>query len=277
MEQDDELAGWKSKTYQRIGRNVLLFQQMEQLLKFILPRATLSIRAGADVRVAMDRSCGMVEKSTLGALVTQFIDEVYDSEEPAPGDPGDGGLLETRCRVEFASGEAREAMIARLADLVEGRNRLVHHFLARIESDSVESWRTADEELEKQHGEALAAIETLRRLLEALDTMRAAIANSDIRRELVVGPLREQLTETLRVAAAKSTDPDGWTSLGAVLQSDCPLSSDAIKEVLAVYQVATLSTFLETLDDFEIRHERVPTGKWRTFYRIASAVSADRA
>ncbi|MFZ2450964.1 MAG: hypothetical protein WAW36_10635 [Methylovulum miyakonense] len=51
MKTDEELEKLKNEVLRKIGRNVMLFQQMEQLLKFFLANGYFSSTVGwADVR-----------------------------------------------------------------------------------------------------------------------------------------------------------------------------------------------------------------------------------
>ena len=268
MEKVDELAESKTRTYQLIGRNVMLFQQMEQLLKIILPRATVSISSDTDGQAVRAERYAVVEKCTLGNLVNRFIDEVCDPNEPDPTGDSDHVNLTTTFRLKFDPLDGRDTMIKRLNDLVEGRNHLVHHLILQIDANSPTSWRSIHGDLEKQQQQVLSEIETLRRLVEAMGMGSALIAHPEIQRELVYGPIREQLIEQLRDVAGESADPDGWTSLKAAINSDRFVSPDVLTRLQESYQVPTVSAFLETVGGFEIRHEKDQKGRTRTFYRV---------
>ncbi|MEQ1842585.1 MAG: hypothetical protein ABL994_19470, partial [Verrucomicrobiales bacterium] len=153
MDHDGELTEARTKTYQLIGRNIVLFQQMEQLLKIVLPLSTVSISSETEIPSMMAGRCSAVEMCTLGNLVKRFIDEVCDPEEsdPEESDPeGDSDRvnLTTTLRLIFKTPEARDTTIKRLNDLVDGRNRLVHHFFSRLEVNSIAGWRSTHEDLE---------------------------------------------------------------------------------------------------------------------------------
>lgn len=270
MDQDDELAEWKSKTYQLIGRNVLFFQQMEHLLKIILPRSKVSISSETDVPLMMTGRRSAVEACTLGNLVKRFIAEVCDPNELDPtGDSKDVNLTST-VRLRFDAPAEREVLIQRLNDLVNERNRLVHHLLSEVDFNSLASLRSIQDELEDQHQKILSEIKTLRRMIEMIAVSGALVAHHEVRRELVCGPIREHLIEKLRLEAGKSANPDGWTSVSAAIQSGRPISSDIIRDLLGRLDIQNLSTFLEAVGGFEIRHESDSKGKSRTFYRVTS-------
>ena len=150
MEQDNELAESKTRTYQLIGRNVVLFQQMEQLLKIILPEATVSISSDTDVQALKKERYAAVETCTLGNLVNRFIDEVCDPNDPDPKGDSDQVHLTNTFRLKFDAPDGRDTMIKRLKDLVEGRNRLVHHLLSQVDVNSPASWRAIHDDLENQ-------------------------------------------------------------------------------------------------------------------------------
>lgn len=275
MDQDDELAEWKSKTYQLVGRNVLLFQQMEHLLKIILPRSTVSISSETDAPSMMTDRSSAVETCTLGTLVKRFIAEVCDPHEPDPTGDSDHDQvnLTAAFRLRFDDPDGRDAMIQRLNDLNFGRNRLVHHLLSGVDVNSPASWCSIHDELEVQHQQVLSEIETLRHLVDAMAMSGALVAHPEIQRELVCGPIREHLIEKLRTEAEKSADPDGWTSVSAAIQSDRPVSSDIIRDLLGRLDIRNLSAFLEAVGGFEIRHDKDQKGRPKTFYRVTGTQS----
>ena len=268
MDQDDELAEWMSKTYQLVGRNVLLFQRMEHLLKFLLPRAEFSISLDSDSPSIKTKPTPVIE--TLGMLVDRFTEEVCNADEATSTDESHGSELNAKFRLGFETPEGRDALIKRMKSLVKGRNDLVHHFLLQIDANSVESWRSTHKALEEQHRQTLAEIETLRHLVEAMEITCASFAEPEFQRELVFGSVRERLIEKLLAEAGRSSDADGWTSLRSAIRSDGEVASDHITKLLGTYEIPTVSAFLMAVGGFEIRHERDSTGKSRTFYRVTS-------
>jgi hypothetical protein len=269
MEHDNEIAESKARAEQLIGRNVLLFQEMERLLKVLLPRATVSISRDCDVRAEKARRHAAVEKSTLGNLVNRFIDEILVPNEPDLPDDSGQVRIDASIRLKFDAPEERDAMIQRLTKLVDGRNQLVHHLLSEVDVNSSASWRSIQGGLEEQQRQILAEIETFLQLVEATEMSRALVAHPEFKKELAYGPMREQLIERLRNAAGQSSDPDGWTSLREVIRMDGAATGDSLAALLKGYEIPTVSAFLEAVGGFEVRHVADPKGKSRTFFRIA--------
>lgn len=268
MDQDDELAEWKSKTYQLVGRNVLLFQQMEHLLKFILPRSTVSISSETDVPLMVTGRRSAVETCTLGTLVKRFIAEVCDPNDPDPTSDAEDVNLTSTVRLRFNAPAERDVRLQRLDDLVKERNRLVHHLLSEVDFNSLASMRSIQNELEDQYQKVLSEIESLRQLVEIIAVSGAFVAHPEMGLEFVCGPIREHLVEKLRLEAGKSAHPDGWTSVSAAIQSDRPISSDIIRDLLGRLDIRNLSAFLEAVGGFEIRHDKDQKGRTKTFYRV---------
>ena len=267
MDQDDELAEWKAKVYQQIGRNVLHFQRMEQLLKIILPRAKVSISPDTDVALMKAKAGIAVEMETLGTLVKLFIAKVCDPEEPSSTDESETPGIKATLRLIFKSSEARDGLIKRLKDLVNERNHLVHHLLSQIDLRSPASWRSIQGALENQEKRALSEIEGLRQLVELIGWSRSLISHPDIRQEIAYGPIREQLLGKLRAASAKSADPEGWTPLKAAIHTEPRISPELLTEYLENFQLPNVSALLENVPDFELRHDKDQKGKTRTYYR----------
>lgn len=268
MDQVDELNAWKARVFQLIGENVLIFQQMECLLKDLLPRATISISPEIDAAAMLALRKGEVELNTLGTLVKRFITEVCNPADPNPENHVDRWAFTSSIRLGFVTDEGRDAMSSRLESLVEDRNRMIHHFLPEVTADSAESWCVAFDTLEDLKKRALSEVDRIRDLVGMLEMGRDLITNPDIQAELTYGPTRHLLIEKLKRASASSNDHVGWIPLRSALRSEGPPSSEAITELVSRYGVPNVSTLLESLGCFEIRHEKDSKGTCRTFYRV---------
>jgi len=173
VEADSDLKSAKARIEQAIGRNVLLFQRLELLLKFVVDHSR--VEADHDQLLQKKREqTAEVSKSTLGLLVGKFIDEIL---RPTQASQTVDELEElsssskVRAAVGFSvavSAEFREAKKLSLARVVEQRNQLIHHFLPAHAFDSLEGCRLTQSYLDEQYTELLPEIDFLRGLAKNL-------------------------------------------------------------------------------------------------------------
>ena len=149
----------KDEVMRKVGRNLLLFQHLEYALKYLVINGELSGYSSELQSNQLKRS-ESVGKQTLGIVAGQFFDQNFrtnmdDNQLPEQ-------VLEPylKFKVELdAENDNFEAREKALSKLISGRNELVHHFLERIEQDSVESWLEASGYLDAQREEIIQEID----------------------------------------------------------------------------------------------------------------------
>ena len=65
MESQIELEKAKNEVLRKIGRNVLLFQQMEKLLKFLIVNGKVAGYAG-EIKAKIEQRAATINKKTMG-------------------------------------------------------------------------------------------------------------------------------------------------------------------------------------------------------------------
>lgn len=147
----DEYNRAKDEVFRRIGRNVLLFQQVEVMLKTVLNKwrfeGTLS-----ELKQHVSEDAKNADKRTLGQLIDPLVNFHLTPCDPDRIElPATGEIAVAWGATVALPEEAREAFRRELTNLVAGRNELVHHSLSRFQLDSVAGCRVASEELERQY------------------------------------------------------------------------------------------------------------------------------
>jgi hypothetical protein len=153
------------ETLRKIGRNVFLFQRMELMLKFLIPRASLS-GTKSTLKDNLEHASAAVSKQTMGNLLNPFLEAVYGENVPLEDMPGEVQVAFS-LRIE-ASEEERLRQQQALERLVEQRNELIHHRLAHLKPDSSESCIALGKELDEQFELLKPEYERLRSLGKAL-------------------------------------------------------------------------------------------------------------
>ena len=154
MPSDDVLA-IQHRVQRKLGRCLLRLQQYEQLLKVIVahdelsgPAERLPIIREEKIAFAQNKTMGML----MGMLTKSFLAPQLPNEEESQmeADVGDQICLRYRCQMVMPA-EDYEAMKADLKELVDLRNKLVHHFIERFDLWSETGCQAADGFLEASY------------------------------------------------------------------------------------------------------------------------------
>jgi len=167
-----ELESVLNDTLQKIGRNIVNFQRMEAILKFIISRSNLQGTAST-LKTTHEKSVEAVSRQTMGSLVKEFFPAVYSDH--ANSDNSAAEIDETWISFSFRH-NADEAYIeerkASLARIVEERNILIHQMLSKLDQQSLQSCRELGIQLEEQAERVRPEYETLRSLARSLQAGR---------------------------------------------------------------------------------------------------------
>ena len=151
-----------NEVFRKIGRNMVLFQELELLLKLIVAN-TGSISGYADeLSLKREQRAANIQKQTMGQLVGQYLkitDPEYQEFSDAPEDTEKSYLS-----FSFHIGDTTyfETKKDALAQMVSDRNELVHHVLPNFDRNSIESCIQIEKQLDEQEKKILCEINKLR-------------------------------------------------------------------------------------------------------------------
>ena len=163
MPTSPELTSARHQVHQGVGRNLLQFQRLELLLKYLLERhqGSYTIETMVD---EMKRREKAQEKKTLGMLATDLFEKVLMKptlDDFVPADDAKEGQFSHRFGITITEVVHREWQ-SRLKGLVDERNRLVHLSLLNWDLATVEGCRTVVAELDEQRGRVVAEFEQVK-------------------------------------------------------------------------------------------------------------------
>lgn len=266
----------KDEILRKVGRNVMLFQRAERLLKWLAAHRRIAGMSDEILDTAA-RLREQVAGETLGTVMRRTIDELSLSAREQ--EMIDAAIIEKGCihmEISFdftgADGEPDVAWREELETLVKHRNDLVHHFLERFDLESADGCRAASLYLDQQHAKHVPLVVDLRRRCESVATARnilfAALKQEDIRSEFLHGHLRPDLDQILRHVAAQKARADGWTFLslaGKALADEAPW---LLKHLEDAFGSRGLKQAVAALDGWQLTEE--PTkGGMNVLYRSA--------
>lgn len=143
----------KQALFAKIGRNVVLFQQLEMLLKHLISRSEISGTSSELLSKIEEREKKTFRK-TMGQLAGDYVGDILApvSDEPDFSKEPEN-LTEPWISFKFSFGDSEKfqaEMREHMADLVTQRNDLIHTLLPRLDLESEEKCEVLCAQLDKQ-------------------------------------------------------------------------------------------------------------------------------
>lgn len=255
----------------RLGRNLIIFQQIEHFLKLLLANHK---NAGTPENYAtnLQAQTECINKKMLGHLVEKYGNEVLlDAGAEMPEEERPVDWLEFSFRV---SGDAAfvESMRRDLKLMTDERNELVHHFLPRWQPGNEDVLNEALNYLDAQRERVQPMHEHLRFTVQHLHNSAKRLA------EFIDSPEYEKQAELMWLQASPLVNlfcavadqhhrKDGWTYLaqaGGLATKELP---EEVKQLRERYGFKTLKKLLIGSGMFDVLDEPLSDGRFRTLYR----------
>lgn len=257
----------------RVGRNLVIFQQAESLLKFLLcnHNAAGTLENFADKH---QKRVAKINRTTLGKLVDTYKNEVMqDAGEDTEDEPANGeeALLRFRFSVGIEA-EHIEQMRAELQAMTDERNELVHHFLPRWQPENDEAMQATLTYLDEQRQRIMPILDHLKATTEAVEQSHEAIhhflRSGEFDRTYTLFWLQgSPLVAFMRDVSSQVSRKDGWTYLAWAGKLAFEKIPEELKNLEIHYGHKTLKKILVASELFDIFDEPLPNGKFRTLYR----------
>ena len=221
LEEMNNLEAANNDVMRKIGRNMLLLQQLEGLLKYLLANSFME-GSVSSMRGNRDKYISQIGKKSLGQLVGEFCErsiKTTDSpESEESSQEPDEAYIKFQYSIECDQKEYENRKQI-LADIVEERNKLIHHLLPTYDSQSLDRLKELDAQLDQQRQQVLKEIDYLSGLIKSFNEMRkvlgAVLESEDGQRFFVEGllPGESRLERLLVELASLAVRSDGWTPL----------------------------------------------------------------
>jgi hypothetical protein len=152
-EPNSELSRRREEVFREIGRNVVMFQDIERMMKILLNRGKF-IATASQLKEWKDKPPAPYARRMLGELIEPLMENHL-----SPAVPGGPSLPESKeitigfeFRVELNEGQSADFK-RRLEEMVAKRNHLIHHLLEWLRLDTVETCQAAVQRLQQQRDE----------------------------------------------------------------------------------------------------------------------------
>ncbi len=270
-----DLDDLRNEVLRKIGRNVVLFQQFEVMLKLLVTNGNFSGYV-CDLEAIKDQQKAKVMRHTLGQVAGQFLENTHrkyqETEIRYPE------LQEKMMHMSFSFKiQSNEELYLQtktnLAKIVQERNDLTHQFILNFNLNSIESLLKAEQYLDAQREALLPEHQNVKQYLKVLDEGTKEIAklivSGEADRLWKLDELRQEYVVKLlgRIIDVVKRN-DGWallTHAGQLLHQNAP---DKLKEAKKKYQCRTLKDLILKTEIFDLKDERTPNGGKRAIYRL---------
>lgn len=278
--QPENIAKAQREIQRKLGRTLIRIQQLEFMVKSMVVNCVLETESG-DTHGFMDKRKKTVSRKTLGLLVgdltTELVTRPANEKEQDQELPGDPTKIRFRSTFQFEmSPEDHQDIQQRLADLVDLRNELVHHFIEIHNIWTVEGCASADAYLDDCYRLINERFEEMRKIAQHLDEFKKDAANlmqSDEFLEMVLHGIKPGGTGviwsvctivTLLRDAEAALAIDGWTSLSKAIKY---ISSREPSHTPKRYGCSTWRGVLKESALFTVRRESSEPGAFaETWY-----------
>ena len=170
----------------KVGRNVVCFQKMEAMLKFLnsLQSMNGSAEDPQNDAEAGNRRRRQQNRKPMGPLADEFLRSAYSPSQTEPATPATHDIkVSTSFRIEADAVLVAERKKA-LRSVVRERNQLIHKWLAAFDPNSDESCAALVTALDEQYDRILPEFGALRALLSTIREHVDYLQSADFSRAL---------------------------------------------------------------------------------------------
>jgi len=268
---ESSLQKAKNEVQRKIGRNMLMFQHMEQMLKYLIAHG--HIHGDQDtLEENLKRRKDSVSKKTMGQLIGDFMENAHG--EMTEIDAPDKSKIHLSFQFKIDCDEMYfDKRKKELASIVAERNDLIHHLLPRFSLASTDSCHEIEKYLDNQHDKLTKEIDNIKSTLKSFDKLRKQVVEylkSDTwLEEVKMTELRQtRLVVWLGQIAQKASRKDGWTYLntaGQVLQTQQP---EELANFKKQYGYKSIKEIILATQLFDFMEEPTQNGGIRVLYRL---------
>ncbi|MFH2122079.1 MAG: OST-HTH/LOTUS domain-containing protein [Pseudomonadota bacterium] len=271
-----ELEDIKNEVQRKIGRNLLLYQQIEHIIKWLVANKRIDGYI-SDIHSVRNQQKEKIANKPLGCAIGQYINS-HQSISDFNNEAGQTELKEMYVTFSCCHGDCDTTRVKErneaLKSLVDERNEFIHHLLPRLNPMSMDSWTELEQYLDRQRDKVLPELTQLQSEMNGIRESRKEMVefiNSErgIKLfELFLFRPEGHLVSILYYEASKALQNNGWillSSAGQLIQKAVPGEKG---KLIKKYGYSTLKALVLATDLFEIFEEPTAKGGLRVFYRL---------
>jgi len=257
-----------AETERRVGRNLLLYQRIENGLKRLLLQSYI-VEPVADIERWLAERAAKIMRMNLGDAAKAVFEQVLtDAPKPMPTPPAGS---ETRVSSHFTIGphphypDAIDALRIRCKAVADARNDLVHHFLRRTDQATPDQLRDTLDGLDAQYDAAIEMRDELLAHLRAMAEFRRSageyFASDRGIQALELAMAEGNVVDVLAGVTQSEARPDGWTLLTTALhraRAAVPVDVERLRQQFGQQWVRQVLGRCSAM--FELADEPTPNG-----------------
>ncbi|MDB9418958.1 hypothetical protein [Microcystis aeruginosa] len=161
MDEPIDIEVVRTEALRKLGRNIVNFSKIEGTLKYLLSVSQID-GLSTSTRHRFVDNYERFRKHTLGVLVRKLHDTVLvdDSQSKPQLDSSELGMS-LSFKVTYSDSDFLNAQKQALSDIVLERNKLIHEYLAPLDTSSIEDYYKLISLLDEQNPRLLAHLEEL--------------------------------------------------------------------------------------------------------------------
>jgi hypothetical protein len=273
MESETEQKKARDEVMRKIGRNVILFQQMELMLKNIISEWEFSGYT-SELLENKTKKKTIVSKQTMGQLTEQFLNNTFSEYKAPEVEPTNKKEIFWDVKINIpCDTDYYEKKKQALSAIVSSRNNLIHHLLPEFDPNSLQSCLKTDQYLDEQREKILPEYDTLSKAILVAEQARINFLkyaeSGKLKADLMLSQLRQsRLVALLAETSLNFARPDGWTQLSIAGQIAHKNEPDEIVFISKNYKVKSLKELILATGVFDLNEEPTDRGGIRVLYRL---------
>jgi hypothetical protein len=262
----------QDEVFRKIGRNLLIFQKIELMLKYLIDNGKVSgyLR---ELKANQERLAPATAKQTMEHLAGQYMDADCREHEEFLREPLEA--KEPYISFSFtvrADSDFYESKRQSLKSLIDDRNHFIHHLLPRFDPDSMESCLEIEQHLDRQREKLTPEHNYLKSLIESFEEAKKAyiefFESEEGKRQFDLSLLQQSplVTLLLNVSLHQSRF-DGWTLLNVAGQRVRQILPGEMEQLKSKWGYKSLKELVLASELFEVIEEPTEKGGIRVLYR----------
>lgn len=272
MNTDQDLSAIRDEVFQKIGRNLVNFQRIELMLKYLIANGQVSGYM-SELKQIQEKKLEGVKKKTLGTLVGEFVETTFQSSDTSTDttaelkEPYIYFSFSVEADADFYGSKKRE-----LKALVDDRNDLIHHLLPRFNTESIDSCLEIRDYLDQQRERLIPEYEYLKSTIESFEELKKAhaeyFASEEGQKDFELSFLQQSsIVQLLLNVSVQKNRSDGWTFLTTAMQQIRQILPGEIEQLSTRWGYQSLPELMVASEFFDLAKENLSNGGYRWMYR----------
>ncbi|MEQ1636654.1 MAG: hypothetical protein ABL903_08170 [Methylococcales bacterium] len=270
---NEQLEKLNNEVLRKIGRNVMLFQQIEFMLKFLITHGKQSGYV-AELNQNREQQAKTLHKKTMGHLVGKFLENSFSSTEESNSEPEE--ITEGWCAFSFmieCDDSFYEERAKALTMLVNERNELIHHLHPKWDRNSFASGKEIENYLDQLREKILPEFEFFKAQINTLKHASDILSSHELEKQIELAWLRQSdLVKRLLMIAEQNARLDGWSVLSTAAQVIHQQAPQELVDLNKYYGYKTLKAVILATEFFDVFEEQTNKGGIRVLYRIKAGL-----